>query len=64
MATQKIYAPDPLSSENVTDADFTIWCHELETWLETNPNNEQFISGNYKQWTSYQKHSTQNPDSC
>ena len=53
MATIKIYPPNPLPPEGVTDVQFQIWTHELEVYLEVETKFLQFLpGGNYSTWIS------------
>ena len=47
----KIYPPNQLPSEGVTDVQFQIWKEELEVYLETEPKFEKYLpGGRYQQW--------------
>ena len=51
MATIKIYPPQQLPPEGVTDVQFEIWRHELEVYLEVDPKFQRFLpGGSYTTW--------------
>lgn len=51
MATLKIYAPNPLPAEGVTDTTFNIWRDALEIYLEVDERFHKFLNGgDYTTW--------------
>ena len=51
MPAIKIYPPNQLPAEGVTDVQFQIWKEELEVYLETEPKFEKFLpGGKYDTW--------------
>ena len=51
MSGIKIYPPNQLPAENVSDVQFKIWKEELEVYLETEDKFEKFMSGGrYEDW--------------
>ena len=51
MSGIKIYPPNQLPAEGVTDVQFEIWKEELEVYLETEEKFTHFLpGGRYEQW--------------
>ena len=51
MATIKIYPPNQLPPDGVTDVQFEIWRHELEVCLDVDPKFQKFLTdGKYSTW--------------
>ena len=51
MSGIKIYPPNQLPAEGVTDVQFQIWKEELEVYLETEDKFEKFMEGGrYSKW--------------
>ena len=51
MSSIKIYPPNTLPAEGITDVQFQIWCQELEVYLEIEPKFRKFLSGGkYDRW--------------
>ena len=51
MSGIKIYPPNQLPAEGVSDVQFKIWKEELEVYLETEDKFEKFMSGGrYEDW--------------
>ena len=51
----KIYPPEKLSNNNVSDADFGQWKQELKVFLQSEKTFRKFIRGQYKEWEPYSK---------
>ena len=53
MSVIKIYPPNQLPAEGVTDVQFSIWKEELEVYLETETKFDKFLpNGRYSEWTA------------
>ena len=53
MSSIKIYPPNQLPAEGITDNQFAIWCEELEIYLEVEEKFRKFLpDGKYKAWTA------------
>ncbi len=59
MATIKIYPPQQLPAEGVTDVQFKIWSEELEVYLDIDDRFQKFLpGGRYDNWLAAES----NPD--
>ena len=53
MSSIKIYPPNQLPSEGVTDVQFNVWKEELEVYLEIESKFHKFLpGGNYDTWSA------------
>ena len=51
MSSIKIYPPNTLPAEGITDVQFQIWCQELEVYLEIEEKFRKFLpGGKYDKW--------------
>ena len=58
MATLKIYAPNQLPAEGVTDTTFNIWKDALEIYLEIDERFHKFLNGgDYTTWEAAETYS-------
>ena len=53
MPSIKLYPPDQLPAEGVSDSQFGVWKEELEVYLESEDKFDQFMpDGRYSTWLS------------
>ena len=58
MSSIKIYPPNQLPAEGLTDTQFQIWCEELEVYLEIEEKYRKFLpGGTYDKWTAAEENS-------
>ena len=56
MAVPKIYPPNRLDDEGVTETAFDLWKDKLEIYLESNSVYDKFMhDGDYNKWKPYEE---------